>query len=391
MNCRGVENWVWKEGAGNLPAAVVEHAAACPGCRALIEEVRLLDRSVAAMPVPEPGEDYWNYMREQVARRLDAPVTTVISLEPATPRWQRILTRVWAPALAVVLVAVVANQRALVTTESVHILSEAELQSRVKALAQAPNSSEFANLEETAPATEPSATALAPVRRQTESALRTAPAPYAAGATTAAEPELATGPVDVPASSSAEPTMAIADRRGTTPSETLWPDRQVMIMGQVDSNAPDQKSSSDDGRLAAQDPFGAYERQMALADQGFETAGAASTPTRLLEGPAAAPSRGSERLTTAEQMRRFDEIAELRELIARLETVPPSSRAMSQWSQWSTAWYRLGMLSDQQVVVDSAIVAVDYFTRTVPGDSATAREWQNRRTHLENRRTALQR
>jgi hypothetical protein len=159
-------------------------------------------------------------------------------------------------------------------------------------------------------------------------------------------------------------------------------------MGKVDSNSPNEPST-DDRQLAAQDPFGSYERQMADAGESFESLNTFATPGRLLEAPAAAPVRGPEQLTPAEQMRRFDEMAELRELIERLESVPPSSRAMSQWTQWTTAWYRLGMLSDQSRVLDSALVAVGYFQSTVPVDSVTASEWQVRRSHLENRRSVL--
>jgi hypothetical protein len=130
---------------------------------------------------------------------------------------------------------------------------------------------------------------------------------------------------------------------------------------------------------------------MAESGQGLESVGTFATPGRLMEGPSTATARGSERLTPAEQMRRFDEIAELRELIVRLENVPASSRAMSQWTQWSTAWYRLGMLSDQGAVLDSAVTAVGYFLATVPVDSTATAEWQVRRTHLENRRESLPR
>jgi hypothetical protein len=161
-------------------------------------------------------------------------------------------------------------------------------------------------------------------------------------------------------------------------------------MGAVDSNSP-AEPLSDDKRLAAQDPFGAYERQMAGAEHGLESAGVLASPGRLLDGPASSQSRGSERLTPAEQMRRFDEMAELRQLITRLEEIPVTSRAMSQWTQWSTAWYRLGILSDQSAVVDSAITAVEFFSSTVPVDATTAAEWQVRKSHLVSRRSAMER
>jgi hypothetical protein len=185
--------------------------------------------------------------------------------------------------------------------------------------------------------------------------------------------------------SASAPSSSERDIAPLATSDEVWPERQVIIMGQVDSNSP-TAPLADDRRMAGQDPFGAYERQMADAEQGVESVSTFASPGRLLDGPTASAARGSERLTPAEQMRRFDEVAELHELIDRIEDVPESSRAMSQWTQWSTAWYRLGMLSHQPTILDSAIAAVGYFQSTVPMDSAANAEWLVRKAHLENRR-----
>lgn len=392
MNCKSVEKWVWQEGAGNLPSAAVEHASGCPNCRGLIEHVRLLDRSIGATVVPDPSLEYWDAMATRIARRLNDPTDQVIELVPIVPAWRRFVTRAWAPTMAVALLAVIASQKSAVTP-SLEALDEAQLRARVAALSapketSATESQQFADVarsDEKSEASKRVVGAVAPSAIVSAPTARTMPSGIDNAQANLSERHA------LPAPATSEPAPTIADG-GQPPAEELdqvWPDRQVTIMGAVDSNSP-AKPQSDDKRLAAQDPFGAYERQMAEAESGLESAGTFASPGRLLDGPTSAQSRGSERLTPAEQMRRFDEIAELRQLITRLEEVPVSSRAMSQWTQWSTAWYRLGMLTDQSAVIDSSISAVEFFSKTVPVDETTASEWQVRKSHLENRRSAME-
>lgn len=392
MNCRSLEKWVWQEGVGNLPAAAVEHASGCPECRTLIEQVRLLDRSIGATVVPDPSADYWDAMATRIARRISDPTDQVIELAPSVPAWRRLVIRAWAPTMAVALLAVIASQDVTVAP-SRYVLDESVLKEKVAALST-PRESLRVESEEFALATRPG----------NESVARKPAAGIAAptGVTGAQASRDVSKDSDADrvrlSAGTAQPTVSAPDQTPTMAAHSesspevadqVWPDRQVTIMGAVDSNSP-AKPQSDDKRLAAQDPFGAYERQMAQTESGLESAGTFASPGRLLDGPASAQSRGSERLTPAEQMRRFDEIAELRQLIARMEEVPETSRAMSQWTQWSTAWYRLGMLSDQPTVIDSAITAVEYFSKTVQFDETTSAEWQTRKTHLENRRSTLE-
>lgn len=392
VNCKSLEKWVWQEGAGNLPAAAVEHASGCSDCRALIEQVRLLDRSVGATVTPDPSADYWDAMAIRIARRLNDPTDQVIELVPGVPIWRRFVTRAWAPTMAVALLAVIASQKSAVSP-SFEALDEAQLRARVAALSgpkepSAAGSDQFVDV-------------MRPTGKSGESKQSVGATTPSTAANTSGNRALPQDSYNAHASPSgmaalsaptvSDPVPAMVDRGQASVETTdqVWPDRQVTIMGAVDSNSP-AKPQSDDKRLAAQDPFGAYERQMAEAESGLESAGTFASPGRLLDGPTSAPSRGSERLTPAEQMRRFDEIAELRQLITRLEEVPVTSRAMSQWTQWSTAWYRLGMLSDQGAVIDSAITAVEFFTKTVPVDETTSSEWQVRKSHLENRRSAME-
>lgn len=392
MNCRSLEKWVWRDGVANLPAAAVEHASGCPECRTLIEQVRLLDRSIGATVVPDPSAEYWDAMATRIARRITDPTDQVIELVPSVPAWRRLVIRAWAPTMAVALLAVVASQDVTVTP-SRYALDEVELKGRVAELST-PRETPKVESDEAALASRSDGRSVAnkpAAGLETPSDLAGATASQnvfrGSDADRARQSTGATSPaLSIPDQT---PTMAAHSQSSSEVADQVWPDRQVTIMGAVDSNSP-AKPQSDDKRLAAQDPFGAYERQMAQSEPGLESAGTFASPGRLLDGPASAQSRGSERLTPAEQMRRFDEIAELRQLIARMEEVPESSRAMSQWTQWSTAWYRLGMLSDQPTVIDSAITAVEYFSKTVPVDETTSAEWQTRKTHLENRRSTLE-
>lgn len=395
MNCQSVENWLWREGAGNLPAAAAEHASKCTDCRNLIEQVRILDRSVGSSIVPEPGDAYWQSMRERVAQSLDRPTDRVIEMFPQVPAWRRWVARVWAPAVGVALLAVVASQRSL-EVQPVKVLTADRIADRVSELANAgpkveevmserdavtPRMAQPSEGQELAgEVTPPSAPSAAPEKMSTAEA--------ASRSEWVAKEPVGLKEMARPTQPAPESALASNDEAKDSDGDEVWPERQVTIMGLVDSNGPN-KLLKEDPRLASQDPFGAYEREMAESGQGLESAGTFASPGRLLDGPAAPTIRGSERLTPAQQMRRFDEISELRELIGRLEDVPAASRAMSQWTQWSTAWYRLGMLAEQTPVVDSALMAVGYFLQTVPLDANAGTEWAARKSHLETRRANL--
>lgn len=389
MDCRRLEKWVWQEGAGNLPAGAVEHSATCSDCRTLIERVRLLDRSIGASVTPDPDESYWDALALRIAGRLDQPIDRVIELVPGVPAWRRLVGRILVPATAVALLAVVANQRTTMApnldgsdiarvAERIAVLSTprhvpaGDLDQRFESPTSTQEASVFAEGEMTA------APSIAPSPIMTQGS----GSGFAVVEDNALPPTIRMKA----AASLSEPPAAQEIPSTVDAAERVWPERQVTIMGAVDSNSPTTQSA-DDRRLAAQDPFGAYERQMADAEQGVESVSTFASPGRLLDGPTATSARGSERLTPAEQMRRFDEMAELHDLIEKIESIPESSRAMSQWTQWSTAWYRLGMLSQQSTVLDSAITAVAYFESTVPMDSAAQAEWLVRRTHLVNRRS----
>lgn len=389
VNCRSLEKWVWQEGVGNLPAGAVAHASGCANCRALIDQIRLLDRSVGTTIVPEPGGEYWESLTARISQRIADPSDRVIELVPHAPAWRRLLTRVWAPTAAVALLAVIAAQKPG-TLNSSRVFSVEELDQRVESLTRKAEPSTLSEASDAGTSGDSKFRAARMPSPDTQASTRpnqtvpTAPQ-YAVPEQTERSARADGG--SVPSAGVSNPVITGAAPKSVEDNDEVWPERQVTIVGEVDSNS--RKAISDDGRLAAQDPFGAYERHMAVAEQGLESVGTLSTPGRLLDGPTAPTMRGSERLTPAEQMRRFDEVSELRQLIARLEEVPSTSRAMSQWTQWSTAWFRLGMLTDQSAVVDSAITAVNYFQSNVPVDPAVAVEWQNRKTQLVNRRALL--
>lgn len=350
----------------------------------------MLDRSIGATVTPDPSDAYWDAMALRIAARLDHTTDRVIQIVPAIPTWRRLVGRVWAPTMALALVALVASQKTT-TGPSLDSIGLAQVPEKIAKL----NTVRDFAFRESDPVPNSQSTA----RSESNYRLGTVPEkrdlPQSPASAVHAKPAgeadrgYAAAPTQTPPTmAAAEPTIASRERSDQNSTDDVWPERQVIIMGQVDSNSPNAPLA-DDRRMAGQDPFGAYERQMADAEQGVESVSTFASPGRLLDGPTTSQSRGSERLTPAEQMRRFDEMAELYELIEKLETIPESSRAMSQWTQWSTAWYRLGMLSQQPSVLDSALTAVGYFQTVVPMDSASHAEWLVRKSHLSTRRENL--
>jgi len=75
--------------AGALQAEVEGHLAGCGTCRAEAAALRVLLRTAAADPVPEPPAPYWATAREELARRLGlrqspgARLTRLLPLRPS--------------------------------------------------------------------------------------------------------------------------------------------------------------------------------------------------------------------------------------------------------------------------------------------------------------------
>ena len=389
MSCNKLENWVMTEGAGNLPSALMEHAATCEKCRRLIEEVRVLDRSISGLTLPDPGESYWEALPRRIADRLDEPMT-VISWELARPVWRRVVSRVWAPAVAIAFLAVIASRQSMdsVSPKAVapHVQystapSDVKRELSTPAEGALPAGKEVTGGQKAGAAAQNNAAGMRaqpPQHAQLRALEESGPGK---SKSSIAKDELP-NPVEAP-------TLAAQAPSTNAPSDDVWPERQVTIMGKVDSNLPAQPLS-DEKQLATQDAYSTYERQMAQSEQGAETAGTFATPGRLMAGSAPAViGRGSEGLTPVDKMRQFDEMAELHDLISRLGAVPAASRTASQWTQLSTAWFRLGMISDRPGVIDSALAAVSGYMVNGILDSTQLREWDSRKTQLEHRRSTV--
>jgi hypothetical protein len=390
MSCSKLESWVMAEGAGNLPSALMEHAAACERCRRLIEDVRVLDRTLSGLSLPDPGESYWEALPRRIANRLDEPMT-VVSWESRPPAWQRVVSRVWAPAVAIALLAVIASRQSLdtvspttVSTAAPHVSVSPQPGRQLPIPANGVlRSYDDATVNPQSGSAARNNTPALKAQPSPRSALRNGDGSSYAGSGSAgtAKKELSS-PVE-------SPTVAVHTPPVSGPAEDVWPERQITIMGKVDSNLPAQ-SLSDEKQLTTQDAYSTYERQMAQAEQGTETAGTFGTPGRLMAGSSpAVVGRGGEGQTPVDKMRQFDEMAELHDLIARLGTIPAASRTTSQWTQLSTAWFRLGMISDHPGVIDSALAAVTGYMVNGVLDSTQLREWDTRKTQLENRRRTL--
>jgi hypothetical protein len=173
----------------------------------------------------------------------------------------------------------------------------------------------------------------------------------------------------------------------TSTDSQVWPERQIISLGEVSSDSPGQLVE-DEGGLAEQGSFGAYERLMARADHGPETAGVHHMPGRLLEGPRLRRQDGfTDSETPAEAMRRFDRIRELRQMIGELQAIPVADRTADQANQLPALWYQLGVITGETTLVDSAIQVMEHQVALSSGDDAN--QWISRRDELIARKSQL--
>ena len=85
-------------------------------------------------------------------------------------------------------------------------------------------------------------------------------------------------------------------------------------------------------------------------------------------------------------MRRFDQIRELRTMIGELQAIRPELRSSEQDARLSGLWYRLGTITGEVTLIDSAIRVLGEYLETLPDESVP--EWSARRDSLIQRREA---
>jgi hypothetical protein len=199
------------------------------------------------------------------------------------------------------------------------------------------------------------------------------------------------GAVPQPSEPTASPAAGSPGREaatGTPGDSEGWPQRQITVLGQIQTDTP-QPPVPDERGLETQDAFIAYERETARRDT--EGAGALPVPGPLLEGPGQlTPGGYPDTQSPAEEMRRLDEIAELRQLIGRIEAVPADQRGATDRAQYAALWYRLGIITSEAVVVDSALSAVQTYTATLT-DEGAIQEWTIKQQRLRSRLAGLPR
>ena len=88
-------------------------------------------------------------------------------------------------------------------------------------------------------------------------------------------------------------------------------------------------------------------------------------------------------------MRRFDELRELRVQIGTLSDISSATRTSEQNRELCAMWYRMGTITDDVLVLDSAIEQLSHCLETL--DVADPDEWQAKSDQLTERRLLFDR
>ncbi|MBI3872736.1 MAG: hypothetical protein HY304_06645 [candidate division Zixibacteria bacterium] len=403
MRCVKARQWLWSHGVGELTPLVEIHIAGCPECRAVADEVRLLDQTVGQGMVPDPGDLYWEEFPTRVASRIAAGAAqTTIRVLPVSPR--RRWAYLWAPALGVAVLAVLIG-REVILRPVTWTVSESEVPVIRTTPAPHPDqpgsSSAIVEPNTTAPATSDNWSGAKKGSDKARSTSATGAGSQASQSAHSTQAQESVVPNEKGSASSTSSNEAVSTRPtvpvngpaigGGNEDNEVWPHRQVTIMGKIASDTPGQPVN-DSKRSAQQDPYGKYERQMAQGVMEAETATVSPTPGRLLEAPRQGTVAGfAESYSPAEAMRRFDEIAGLRKLIGNLQSIDRSQRSDDDRSQLCALWFRLGMISDKAALVDSAVSVVGEYLNSLDSSSAGSTEWAAKKDRLRNRRQSMTR
>lgn len=387
MNCRAVKKAVWRQGAGELTESAIRHVAGCAACRGLVAEIRALDQVLREEATPDPGNAYWESFGSRLTERLEAGTQQVYRPSPVGV-WRWRWARLWVPAVGVAMLAAFLGREFI---EDRQVLEPVPtMEQKPAALGEFDASPSVDNSTDKRTATRSSEgegegvdVAAPEVSGPAGTVPERAISPPPESKTGESSPDDGT-PTTRPAfvESSAEPTP---DQ--TADDDEVWPERRIMNLGQVSSDTPGRPIDGEK-RLADQDAFRVYERQMARSEISSETAGVSAMPGRLLEGPRIQPSSGfADSRTPAEAMRRFDEILELRSLIGDLQPTPGEIRTLEQRRRLCALWYRLGQIASEPMMVDSAIAVLGEYLQTL--DETAGSDWFSKRETLIQRRQSM--
>lgn len=392
MKCGRIRRWILRNGGDELPVAWRGHVAECDACQAVLAQVRALDSALGDGEVPDPGDAYWQGFAPSVARRLDdlsrsrRPVPTTVR-----PSW----LKTWAPALGAAALAVLIARELTIDNRPRPVL-ENEVPVAVQTPAVQP--AEENQSPEMAITAKPADTDRD--HRNQSSTTVTEQAPQSdqeavpAGHRDEERATLsATGiPTDhgaVHGTSDVPPTTAFDETALVSPDEdaSVWPDRRVTKMGEVDSDQTRQtvdaeRELSDLGTPALAD------NQFGLSAAGAETSATVPVMGRLEAPRTYRASRVPDSQSPMDAMRRFDELRELRAQISTLSAVDPTERTPEQNRELCAIWYRMGTITDNALVLDSAIQQLGHCLQTL--ELPDSDEWQTKSEQLVARRALFE-
>jgi len=388
MLCSKVSNWVLSHGAGEVPSQWRGHIDECETCRELIAQIGALDGALAVDDVPDPGTAYWDGLAPGVERRIDA-VRDRRAARAVSPRWAWIGR--WAPAIGVAALAIlVARELSIPPTVTVPLETDLSVTANREAGVSPDDAGQVLP-------TQPGPTGTTESRSKESAGER--PAMRAAAPATESRPTMSAGASggdrDVmhssePASPSTVaglPNPQESQPPASTVSDTpLWPDRRVTIMGEIDSSRL-RESADDESNLADQGAAAVAEKVAEFAGTSAETLGTFAEPNRL-ESPQTFRAQGpSDTPNVTADMRRLDELLDLRRQIGIIQSIAPADRTEEQNERLCAMWYRVGMIATETNLVDSAITQLGQCLQVL--DGRDRENWEDRSTQLKNRRATL--
>jgi len=388
MKCGRIKRWILRNGGDELPAEWRDHVAECEACRVALAQVQALDSALGDGLVPEPGEAYWDAFAPSVARRIDdLSRSSRPASEAVRPSW----LKTWIPAVGAAALALLIA-RELVMDPRPRPVMENDVPVAVQKSADQPTK------DNTAPEIAITATPVEEgrsFRRQPSQSgddNETQPGRDLATdeAGTGEHAELSetpgtSGRAHVPDVLNPSPVESEAETAmGSSADDAqVWPDRRVTKMGEVDSDQTRQAVDAEGDLSELGTPT--------LADKafGYSSEGAETSATLPLMGRLEAPrtyraSRAPDSQSPMDAMRRFDELRELRAHIVTLTAISPDTRTPEQNRELCAIWYRMGTITDNALVLDSAIQQLDKCLQTL--DVPDSDEWQAKSEQLTARR-----
>lgn len=158
-------------------------------------------------------------------------------------------------------------------------------------------------------------------------------------------------------------------------------------LGEIIQDTP-PRTVSDDRAMRLQDSYAGLDREL-LDDRRLAESADAAVPGRLLDAPRLRPQTGfSDSKSPSDAMRRLDEIAELRHLIGEAQLIGETDRSEDQWQELCALWYRIGQITDDRLLVDSALAQFNNCRSRLTDDDAIA-EWNRKHAELVRRINAI--